>query len=199
MVSKTKLVTAQITPDMTISTVVETYPEVIETLMSFGVHCVGCCVAGMESLHDGFASHGMDEQAIDACIKKLNEVASSHARDAPAKSARATPQETEVLHITKEAAIKAKEILKEKPDHAFRIRVVPGGCSGYTYAMALDKNVHKDDVVVEKDVVKVLLDSETAKMIHGSKMEYIDSLQGAGFKLSNPNATKSCGCGKSFG
>lgn len=64
----------KITKDTTIGEIVEKYPQVIETLMGFGLHCVGCHVAAFESLEDGFKAHGMDDKKIDEAVKKLNEV-----------------------------------------------------------------------------------------------------------------------------
>jgi hybrid cluster-associated redox disulfide protein len=65
----------KITKDITIGEIVEKYPQVVETLMGLGLHCVGCHVAGFESLEDGFKAHGMDDKQIDEAMKKLNEVA----------------------------------------------------------------------------------------------------------------------------
>jgi hybrid cluster-associated redox disulfide protein len=65
----------KITKETLIGEIVEKYPQVVPTLMGFGLHCVGCHVAGFESLEDGFKAHGMDDKQIEEAVKKLNEIA----------------------------------------------------------------------------------------------------------------------------
>jgi len=81
---------------------------------------------------------------------------------------------------------------------ALRVAVRPGGCSGYSYDMFFDTEVEDDDVVREYGPVKVVVDAESAALLVGSTLDYADGLQGAGFHITNPNATRTCGCGSSF-
>ena len=81
---------------------------------------------------------------------------------------------------------------------ALRVAVKPGGCSGYSYEMFFDSEVMTDDVVREFGTVKVVVDPASADLLTGSTLEYSDGLQGAGFHITNPNATRTCGCGSSF-
>jgi iron-sulfur cluster assembly protein/iron-sulfur cluster insertion protein len=81
---------------------------------------------------------------------------------------------------------------------ALRVAVKPGGCSGYSYEMFFDSEVMTDDVVREFGTVKVVVDPASADLLTGSTLDYSDGLQGAGFHITNPNATRTCGCGSSF-
>lgn len=98
------------------------------------------------------------------------------------------------------ATTKVAELLaQEEGDNlALRVAVKPGGCSGYSYEMFFDTEVMSDDVVREFGVVKVVVDAASAELLSGSTLDYSDGLQGAGFHISNPNATRTCGCGSSF-
>ena len=102
--------------------------------------------------------------------------------------------------ITENAASKIKELIQAegKPGMAFRVKVVAGGCSGYSYELGFDDKIAADDKVYEEKGVKVLLDPESDKRVEGSQVDYVDGLMGAGFKISNPKAKGSCGCGSSF-
>lgn len=103
--------------------------------------------------------------------------------------------------LTENAAAKVAELLAEEEGAealALRVAVRPGGCSGYSYDMFFDSEVADDDVVRTFGTVKVVVDSESAELIKGSTLDYRDGLQGAGFHISNPNATRTCGCGSSF-
>ena len=77
---------------------------------------------------------------------------------------------------------------------ALRVAVKPGGCSGYSYDMFFDTEIASDDLVWTSGVVKVVVDPESAELIKGATLDYNDGLQGAGFHITNPNATKTCGC-----
>ena len=80
---------------------------------------------------------------------------------------------------------------------ALRVAVKPGGCSGYSYEMFFDSEVLADDVVREFGTVRVVVDPASAELLTGSTLDYSGGLQG-GFNISNPNATRTCGCGSSF-
>jgi iron-sulfur cluster assembly protein/iron-sulfur cluster insertion protein len=98
------------------------------------------------------------------------------------------------------ATTKVAELLaQEEGDNlALRVAVKPGGCSGYSYEMFFDTEFMSDDVVSEFGQVKVVVDAASAELLTGSTLDYSDGLQGAGFHISNPNATRTCGCGSSF-
>lgn len=105
-----------------------------------------------------------------------------------------------MLTITEKAAAKAKEILAERgiEGGALRVFVVGGGCSGFQYGMALAREPEEDDLVVEQAGVRILVDADSALLLQGAEIDYVDDLMRAGFTIYNPNAVSSCACGQSF-
>ena len=180
---------SRITSDMTIGEVVQKYTSVTEVLMDEGVHCVGCGASYYETIAEGLAGHGRNEEEIAKIIEKLNA---------------AIPKESgsaDKILITEKAADKLKIILKEQNKESFglRIQVVKGGCAGFSYNFSIENKSGKEDTVLEVNKVKFFLDSESLNQLKGAKLDYVGSLTGAGFKVSNPNAHRTCGCGSSFG
>ncbi|MGH9087394.1 MAG: iron-sulfur cluster insertion protein ErpA [Acidimicrobiales bacterium] len=103
--------------------------------------------------------------------------------------------------LTDGAAVKVAQLLAEEEGGeglALRVAVKPGGCSGYSYEMFFDSEIAEDDVVREFSGVKVAVDPTSAELLAGATLDFSDGLQGAGFHVSNPNATRTCGCGSSF-
>jgi iron-sulfur cluster assembly protein/iron-sulfur cluster insertion protein len=102
--------------------------------------------------------------------------------------------------LTDAATAKVAELLAEEETEglALRVAVRPGGCSGFSYEMFFDADVADDDVVREFGSVKVVVDETSADLLKGSTLDYSDGLQGAGFHVTNPNASRTCGCGSSF-
>ena len=180
-----------INKDMTIGDVVSKYPAVIEPLQSAGVHCVGCHVSYHETLEQGFKGHGMGDDEVDMVIAKLNAAIEESRVD-----------EGKEFIITSKAAEKLKEVLKEnsKEGSGLRVEIVPGGCSGFQYGLELDDSTTDLDLTFEEKGVKIIVSRENMQFLKGAKLDYVDSLQGGGFKISNPNvkSDSSCGCGQSF-
>ena len=104
------------------------------------------------------------------------------------------------LALSDAAAAKVTELLEEEgnPELFLRVAVRPGGCSGFSYEMFFDTELAEDDVQSGSGGVKVVVDPASATLIAGATLEYKDGLQGAGFSINNPNATRTCGCGQSF-
>ena len=105
-----------------------------------------------------------------------------------------------MLQLTDTAASKVKEIMTQQnpaPD-ALRVAVVGGGCSGFSYHMAFDSQENPSDNVYQFDGLKVLVDQMSEMYLDGVQIDYIESLEGAGFKFNNPNVKSTCGCGSSF-
>ena len=104
------------------------------------------------------------------------------------------------LTITEKAAENVKKILQEKgaENGALRVFVAGGGCSGYQYGMALAQDAEEDDFVIEQDGVRLLIDPESAPLLKGAEIDYVDDIMKSGFTIFNPNAVKSCACGSSF-
>jgi iron-sulfur cluster assembly accessory protein len=105
-----------------------------------------------------------------------------------------------VITLTDAAATKVKDLIEAEgePNLALRVAVRPGGCSGFSYEMFFDTDRAADDNEADFDGVKVVVDSSSAELLQGATLDYKDGLQGAGFAIENPNAQRSCGCGKSF-
>lgn len=99
------------------------------------------------------------------------------------------------------AAAKVRELIEAEgdPSLALRLAVRPGGCSGFSYDMFFDAQIDPTDVVSENGGVRLAVDAESAAMLGGAVVDFKDmGLQGGGFAISNPNQTRSCGCGQSF-
>lgn len=109
-------------------------------------------------------------------------------------------EQTETIHITDSAARMVKNLLAEKnvPDHGLRVFVSGGGCSGMQYGMALEAEARPYDHVIEMSNVKVFIDPTSMMYLNAATIDYEDSLIGGGFRIDNPNAASSCGCGHSF-
>ena len=108
-----------------------------------------------------------------------------------------TPQEA--ITLTDKATEKINELLsvQDPSEQALRVAVRGGGCSGFQYALALDK-AKDDDHVFEHQGVAVVVDKVSMQFVFGSEVDYVDGLQGAGFVVNNPNVVAACGCGSSF-
>ena len=105
-----------------------------------------------------------------------------------------------MITLTDKAAVKVKQLLESEnaTELALRVAVRPGGCSGYSYEMFFDGEFAADDLVQPFGDVKVVVDPASLQLLEGANLDYNDGLQDAGFKITNPNASRSCGCGQSF-
>jgi len=108
--------------------------------------------------------------------------------------------EVKTLELTLAAAAAIKNLLEKRnlEGHSLRVFVQGGGCSGFQYGMALDGNIRERDTLVEKHGVKILVDEVSIEYMRGASIDYIEDVMGSGFKIDNPNAIASCGCGSSF-
>lgn len=107
---------------------------------------------------------------------------------------------TDVVTITASAAEKVRALIERenKTGYALRLLVKGGGCAGFSYGLTFDNNQRPDDHIIERDGVRVYVDSGSATYLEGSEIDFQDGLQGSGFVINNPNATGGCGCGHSF-
>ena len=104
-----------------------------------------------------------------------------------------------MVTLTDAATRKLNELLSQQDGVlGLRISAVPGGCSGYQYGMAFAEASQDDDWVGEFQGVKVFVDPQSAGVLSGVQVDFVESLQATGFTIHNPNAVRSCGCGKSF-
>lgn len=103
-----------------------------------------------------------------------------------------------MVTLSESAVEKVKEMLSERDtENALRIFVKPGGCSGFSYGMALDLKKEEDNVF-DIQGVQVVVDGGSLDLVSGSEVDYVDDLTGQGFRILNPNASTTCGCGSSF-
>jgi iron-sulfur cluster assembly protein/iron-sulfur cluster insertion protein len=105
-----------------------------------------------------------------------------------------------MITLTDTAAQKVAQLIEAEgaADVALRVSVKSGGCSGFSYDMYFDSDIASDDVTLTFGNVKVVVDPASAPMLEGASLDFKDSLTEQGFAITNPNATRSCGCGKSF-
>ncbi len=106
------------------------------------------------------------------------------------------------ITITEKASKEIKRIMQENKisaDFGLRVGVKGGGCSGLTYSLGFDSAKREGDSVIETDGVKLIVDGKSLFYLSGTELDFSDGLNGKGFVFNNPNATKTCGCGESFG
>lgn len=109
-----------------------------------------------------------------------------------------TTAPTQDITLTQGAAKRINEIMAAEGRTFLRVSVQGGGCSGFSYAFDFADAAEPDDLVIERDGAKVLIDEVSLPFLTGSEIDFVQELIGASFKIKNPNATMSCGCGTSF-
>src|SRR5262245_4085047 len=112
----------------------------------------------------------------------------------------ATPGVT--LNVTENAAAEIKKFMAGEeglPESAgLRVRVVPGGCSGFQYSLNIEEESRQGDFILDEKGVRLFVDMFSAQYLNGVQIDYVSGVMGSGFTFNNPNATGSCGCGSSF-
>jgi len=105
-----------------------------------------------------------------------------------------------MFEVTSKAATEIKRLLEGEdiPNAVLRVRVVPGGCSGFSYEMGFDDITEETDNIIESGGIKIAIDEWSMPYLQGAILDYADGLHGTGFSIKNPNAKGSCGCGSSF-
>lgn len=110
------------------------------------------------------------------------------------------PKAKNTIEVTPSALAKIKSMIETKPECAgkgLRMYVTAGGCAGNSYGMAFDEP-DKDDVLIDADGLQVMVDNESWPWLKGVRVDFVESLMGSGFSITNPNAQSTCGCGTSF-
>ena len=102
------------------------------------------------------------------------------------------------LLVTNNAAKKIIELSKKKEKKMLRISVTGGGCQGFQYNLDMEDKHKKSDVIIKKNNAIVVIDQNSLNLIKGSEIDFVEDLIGSRFKINNPKATSSCGCGTSF-
>jgi iron-sulfur cluster assembly accessory protein len=106
---------------------------------------------------------------------------------------------TPLLSVTEAAAVKIKQLMAEESDvSVLRVAIQGGGCSGFQYGLGFDSGAAEGDLEFHEHGVTVVVDPFSAPYLQGAEVDYVDSIQAAGFAINNPNAVASCGCGHSF-
>ncbi|MCH7772958.1 MAG: iron-sulfur cluster insertion protein ErpA [Bacteroidetes bacterium] len=106
------------------------------------------------------------------------------------------------ISLTEKALTEIKRIMSENKvpeSYGVRVGVKGGGCSGFTYTLGFDGEAKEGDTIIEDNEVKLFIDGKSLFYLSGTELDFSDGLNGKGFVFSNPNATKTCGCGESFG
>ncbi|HLD06666.1 MAG TPA: iron-sulfur cluster assembly accessory protein [Candidatus Nanoarchaeia archaeon] len=187
--------TEMITKDMTVDDVFAKFPgkaqKLAHIMTAAGLHCVGCHASTYETLEQGTTGHGMSPADLDNLLRKMNVALQS------AESA----QETGGVTLTETAAAKVQALLaqEKKSGWGLKLGLMPGGCSGYQYELLFQEREGPDDLSFTDRSVKVIIAREHAEKLSGVEIDYVDGLQGAGFKINNPHVQHSCGCGSSMG
>lgn len=190
---------SKITKEMIIQDILAEHPEkamfLSEILMDFGIHCVGCGASGFETLEEGVLGHGFSEDELDLLVSDLNKAINSEIKSNPNFNINEFS-----IKITPKAISKVKEIMKQegKKNNILRVSVLAGGCSGYTYDLEIVDKSSSADLSFKEDGLMISIDKESLEYLNGAKIDFVETLKESGFKFINPNATKECGCGKSF-
>ena len=105
-----------------------------------------------------------------------------------------------MIEITPQAVTKVKSLLaaENKAGYGLRVAIQGGGCSGFSYGLTFENEQRPNDQVLEVDGLKVFVDAMSGMYLKGARIDYLETLQGSGFKIENPNSSGSCGCGNSF-
>lgn len=181
----------KVSRDMTIEQILSLFPHKAQRLSheitSAGLHCIGCHAATWETLEAGMLGHGMNEEAIDRLVNRLNALLEEKS-------------DASTITLTPRAANKYLEILDEDGKQGWSIRLEErmAGCSGFEYSLDYSEKAQEDDQVFVSEGVEIHVKKIMVPRLLGSEIDYIDGLQGSGFKISNPNVKSSCGCGKSY-
>lgn len=176
--------------DMTIEEILGGFPnksqKLAQEITNAGLHCVGCQAATWETLEAGMLGHGFAEEEIDRLVKRLNAIVSE-------------PVDLSTIRLTKRAAEKFSEILADEGKAGWGLRFgdKAAGCSGFEYVLDYSQKAKADDEVFPSHGVEIHVNKKLVSRLMGSEIDYIDGLHGSGFKVTNPNAKGSCGCGKS--
>lgn len=176
--------------EMTIDEILANFPQksqkLAHAMQTRGLHCVGCHASTWETLEMGVLGHGMSEDDLEDLIIDLNSILEEQV-------------DPSTVTLTPEAAAKFREILEEEEKQGYGLRFVEkaGGCSGFEYSLDFSKAPLENDVIFNSQGIEIHIPKTIVGRLIGSEIDYVNGLQGAGFKVSNPNVKSSCACGSS--
>lgn len=175
-----------ITDEMLIGDILSQYPEAAQIMEDYGLHCTGCSVNAFEPLKMGAMSHGMEEKTADEMISNLNDLAEARAKRVP----------TDGIYVTERAVLKIKAFAKEEEKEGYALRITAKNNGGMEpeYAMDFEEKAKKTDKTFEFHEVTILLDKESFKNMQGAEVDFLETAQASGFKITNPKFTKGGDC-----
>jgi iron-sulfur cluster assembly protein len=177
---------------MTIDQILGMFPykaqRLSQEITNAGLHCIGCHAATWETLEAGMLSHGMNEEAIERLVQRLNALLQEE-----------DEINTGTITLTQRAAKKFLEILEEEGKQGWGLRFADkmAGCNGFEYILDYSEKAGADDVVFVSHGIEIHVANSSVKRLLGSVVDFVDGLQGSGFKVTNPNVKSACGCGTS--
>ncbi len=180
----------QITKEMTIEEIFSSFPQksqkLAQELTNAGLNCVGCSASTWETLEAGMLGHGFNESDLEKLLGKLNGIL-------------AEKVDLSTISMTKRAALKYQEILadEEKTGWGLRFGDRAAGCSGFEYVLDYSEKPSPEDETFHCEGVDIHVHKAQVSRLKGSVIDFVDGLNGSGFKVTNPNVKGSCGCGKS--
>jgi len=181
-----ELVSRQMTIEQIFSSFPQKAQRLAQEITNSGLHCVGCQAATWETLEAGMLGHGFAEEEIDALVDRLNAILKE-------------VEDLSTITVTKRAVDKYRQILAEEGKHHWGLRFgdKAAGCSGFEYVLDYSEKAKSDDKVFVSHGLEVHVNEKLVERLLGSVIDFVDGLNGSGFKITNPNVKGSCGCGKS--
>lgn len=176
--------------DMTIADIFSKFPtksqRLAQAMTNAGLHCTSCSAATWETLEAGMLGHGMSKDSMIKLVGDLNEIL-------------AEKLDLSTISFTARAAEKFKQFGKEEgiENPSLRFGDTAGGCGGFQYILDFSDKADEDDEIFESEGIEIHIKKAMLGRVIGSVIDYVDGLQGAGFKISNPNVKSSCACGTS--
>lgn len=178
--------------NMTIEEIFQRFPgksqKLAQEMANRGLNCVGCSASTWETLEAGMLGHGCSEDEIEGLLKQLNEILLEQ-------------EDPHSVQLTKRAAEKYKAILADESKEGWNLRLgeKAAGCSGFEYFLDYSEKAGPEDETFASQGLEIHVQKKSLKRLLGCVIDYVDGLNGAGFKISNPNVKTSCGCGSSHG
>ncbi|MCH9611280.1 MAG: Iron-sulfur cluster insertion protein ErpA [Chlamydiales bacterium] len=176
---------------MTISDIISKFPaksqRIAQALTNAGLHCTSCSAATWETLEAGMLGHGMNDGQIVKLVNEINEILAEEI-------------DLETISITKMGAEKFREFAKGEgfsETACLRFGDMAGGCGGFQYLLDFCESADEDDTTYECEGVTICVKNNLVGRLLGCVIDYVDGINGSGFKISNPNVKSSCGCGHS--
>ena len=171
--------------------IVKKHPGLLPVLGDAGLPVNGCSMPAEDTLEQITLAMGWTDDEVRLLVKDLNNRIESNVT---------LRGKDGLVNVTQTALDKMKELMdkQDSKGYGLRLSVVPGGCAGYTYGLMFSKEPTASDEILDINGVKFFVDGNSLSLLQGVEVDYVDALQGAGFKITNPNAKKSCACGSSF-